>query len=920
MGSQSLVLPSLGQSVPEAIDLAATREDLQPFNEVIKDKEKLEGLFTLYRDRDTGEVLLEITPTQFNRNFLAVMTLEAGVGEWGLFRGMPINDFAFQFRRVNDKVHLVVPNVNFRTTGLDPQQRSVDRSFSDSVLYALPIQSIHSQRQSVLVHLEDLLLEERNLSNVADQFFWVLSKGYQFDDGLSYVDTVKAFPLNVEIQTVYGFSAAGQPDELPPLDTLPDPRGFRLSVRYSFSELPTENGYRPRLADDRIGYFVTAYQDFSNPRNRDLFVRYINRWQLEPQNPQALPSPPKQPIVFWIENTVPEQYRAAIRDGILVWNTAFAQAGFTDAIQVKQMPDDADWDPADVRYNTIRWSNSFQSGLLGIGPSRVNPLTGQILDADVMLDANAVRVIEKTQGFLAENQPALDVSLSNLPLCSQGVRSLYLQWLAVRNGEPLESVRNTLMAGLSVPKQLAEQELCYGTEASRQMAMGGLSLATLQNVLPSGEEMQQFVRQFLISLTAHEVGHTLGLRHNFRGSTMLPLTSLNDSGITQDQGLTGSVMDYLPVNLAPVGSPQGDFFPETLGPYDKWAIEYGYKPFNAAHPRQELRDLEQIAQRIAEPGLSYATDEDAIDPLDPEANFWDLSADGLSYAQLQLDNARVVWERLAQRYPLPGESYSELRERFNTVFYYYLNHAMHLTRYVGGRVFNRDRKGDPGARPPFAVVSLEQQLQSLQLINDYVFADSAFSFAPELVNQLAPSRWMHWGSMPEIFALDYPLYDNILFMQSIVLSELLSTDRLSRLRDAELRSQPGETLTIPRLFDALQSSIWQEVMADAEITTISSLRRGLQRQYLEALIGMTLRNTNALENATSFTQFVVAVQTLGAPEDARVMARYHLQELQSQMKRSLRRHGRDMDIATQAHLQEASDRITKVLEAEIQSN
>lgn len=399
---------------------------------------------------------------------------------------------------------------------------------------------------------------------------------------------------------------------------------------------------------------------------------------------------------------------------------------------------------------------------------------------------------------------------------------------------------------------------------------------------------------------------------------MLSPAELNDPELTQRNGLSGSVMDYLPVNLAAQEQSQGEYFPTIVGPYDRWAIAFGYQPL-PDDPRLARQQLNQLAQRGDAPELAYATDEDAWDVFDPAANVWDLSSDPLAYAQTQMQNARQMLERLEQRYPLPGESFSELRDRFNIVFYHYFSQAPTMTRMIGGRIFNRDRRDDPGARLPFEPVPLAEQRRALALLNDTVFANQ-FQFSPTLLNQLAPHRWMHWGSFPSIYSLEYPLYDRILFWQTLTLSDLLSSDRLSRLRDAELRSPTSETLTLPELFDTLQTSVWSEVVQDDDqLAIISSLRRGLQRQYLNLLINLALRNNRAIEEATNFVDFIVAIQTYNAPEDARVLARYELDRLRDAIRRTLRRHDDDLDTLTLAHLQEASDRIQKALDAPLQS-
>jgi hypothetical protein len=762
--------------------------------------------------------------------------------------------------------------------------------------------------------------EKRDLPGVKALLPTILGTAYSIDEDKSYFKDVKVFPLNVEIASIYGFSSDND-SAVNYLPSVPDSRAFNLRIHYSFSEVPLNDGYRPRLADERVGYFLTAYKDFSDTSGREPFVRYINRWHLQKQIPTAPMSPPVQPIVFWIENTVPLEYRNAMRDGILEWNKAFEKAGFTEAIQVKQMPDNAKWDPADVRYNTIRWSSSFEPEFAGLGPSRTNPLTGEILDADILLDANIVRQIKQGYRSLVEQNRSVSKSFqerngSNTNPCQFGMYSRYLNVL--ENGDSKKGSGEKYQGGITddlptlveryqeqkrspLSQLLSSSDMCFGLESSRQFAMGAMSMSLLENAAPSSTAIDNYVTQYIRFLTAHEVGHTLGLRHNFHGSTMLQPEDLNNISIARSKGLTASVMDYLPINLAPPGTVQGDYYPTIVGPYDDWAIEYGYKVIGGANPNSDLPALQQIASRAGEPQLAYAPDEDIVDNLDPAANSFDLSGNMLKYSQWQMDNARAMWKRLEKRIPVGEEGYNELRVMFDSVFGYYMNQVMNATLYVGGQSFNRIRPGDGNGKLPFVPIELSQQREALATLDKYVFATDAFSFAPDLLNKLAPARWEHWGSPALVFPLDYPIGDRITFLQRFVLRVLLSPVRLARLRDAELKSAPETALKLPEVFDTLQKDIWKEVLQPEKKMQISTFRRSLQREHLAILIGMVLRKTSD-------------------PEDARTLAWYELRQLREDLSKSIRNLDKNADAYTRAHLEETRDRISKVLNAQIQSN
>ncbi len=876
--------------------LVAQQITQQPFDQIIQGSQKSEGLFTIYQNPESGKIYLELKPEQLNQNFLSFATLESGIGEEGIVSGTHLRDLLFQFRSVQNQIQIVVPNINFRTEENDPQSRSINRSFSESVLQTLPILSTHSERKTILIEISNLFNSQTDLPGLMIEYSDFLKNNYSIDSSKSYISQIQTFPENVEIESVFGFSA-GQYGTVSSIPSLPDNRAFNLKVRYSLLAVPINNGYRPRLADERVGYFTTTYKDLSGKTDRSSIVRYINRWNLQKQDPNSQLSPPVKPITFWIENTVPLEYRDAIREGVLFWNKAFEKAGFINAIQVEQMPDDATWNPADVRYNTIRWSTSFKSSFNGYGPSHTNPFTGEILDADIIIESSAIRGLEESAEVFLGSNSAMMFNKDNHHDSTQNTANppcpigLYAD----------EMAKKTASANNNHSSSKITEEFCFRRASNQQLNIGTTALSLLENITPISPKLKDYIQQYLHLLIAHEVGHTLGLRHNFQGSTLLSPDELNNPEITQTKGLVSSVMDYLPVNLAPQGTPQGDYFPTQIGPYDQWAIEYGYTPINATTPQGEWQELQQIAKRATQPELAYATDEDFWGVfLDPATNTRDLSNNMLQYSQWQFDNSIAMWKRLENYTPRDGEGYDKMRAMFDTIFDYYSNQAINLTLYIGGQSFNRTRGGEGYRRLPFEPISVTKQRDALKLLQTYVFTDKIFKFSPNLLNQLAPARWSDWANPDQNSYLDYPITRRISWFQRYILRELFASIRLFRLRDLELKTTANNALTLPELFATVQNGIWAELASNGNLE-ISSIRRSLQREHLEILSDMVLRK-------------------ITVPEDAQTLAWYQLQQLNQQLETTLKRQKDNMNAYTLAHLEQTHDRIQKILEAQVQSN
>jgi hypothetical protein len=575
------------------------------FDEVVKDAKKLEGLFTLYQKDD--KLYMEILPSQFGKMHLFIPTLWTSVGYGGA--GDYLSDKVFALEKLDKKILLVWKNTNFVAKKSPQYRRSLENVVPESIAHAFKIESEpHPERKSFLVLLDDFFF-----SDLADlgAMFSTPQNAYSLDKGRTVWGKIKAFPKNIELDVRYTLNSPKPRPE----PTVPDSRYFTLHVRYSISELPVNNGFKPRLADDRVGYFATRVYDYDKLDLDGTVTRYICRWNLEKKDPKAKLSEPKEPIVYWLENTIPLEFRPALRDGILEWNKAFEKAGFKNAIVVKEMPDDADWDPADIRYNTIRWVASLAgTGGGAFGPSRVNPFTGQVLDADVVVFAPINLILSYQVLASPLSLPFGEQEISRYPW----QRNIWSQDNFMLGWQRDYAVLNMLAGG---------------------------QISDVKDV------PKEFLYQFYKFLACHEVGHTLGLRHNFKGSMSIKLKDLHNKDITAKESIGSSIMEYLPANLAPKGVKQGEYYQTTIGAWDKWVIEYGYTPIDAKNPEGELPALAKIAGRSNEPELAFGTDEDAYDfgqlavSIDPECMVYDLSDDPLAYSEQEVQRTKDLWKQ-----------------------------------------------------------------------------------------------------------------------------------------------------------------------------------------------------------------------------------------------------------------------------------
>jgi len=839
-------------------------KDKKSFDEVIKDFTPVKGgLFTFYRKDDEGKVFLEIQPDQFEKVFLLNPTLDSGTGESFLIAAAMIPEMPVMFHRVGASVQLIQKNVLFRADEKKPVSRAVRKGFSDSLLGASKVEgSPHPERKSVLVDLSPFLLTD--LLGMGPALKASYGTGYGFDRDDSSFGEIKGFPDNSEIEVLSYFKTSDPKTSY----TLPDARSLMVRLRYSLSALK-DTGYRPRLADDRVGHFLTVFQDYTSDVPDEPEVRYIDRWQLEKKDPLSTLSEPKQPIVFWIEKTVPEEYREALKDGVLLWNKAFERIGFKDAIQVKMQPDDADWDASDTRYSTLRWIVA-PGASFAQGPSRVNPFTGQIYDADIRFGSDLVRVTLRE--FAEEVKP--------ISLEPRGDIEAYLAGRRVDPGR-----------------------MCNIVDGAVQQAAFGWNLLAARGVFDkNSNEAKKYLRDFLVSIAAHEVGHTLGLRHNFAASSILKVSQLQDAAFTEAQGMTGSVMDYTPVNLAPQGSKQGQYWQTSLGPYDYWAIEYAYKPLEGDRPEDELPALSEIASRAAsDHTLAYSTDEDvwgfSSRSIDPRANLWDIGDDAVTYYSGRLGIARELLAKMETTFEKPGQPYTKLREVFGRALNEFAIAGMTVAKTVGGAYHNRDHVGDAGARLPFQPVPVEKQREALAFLKEQVFGPKAMQFPPEMLRKLAPERLPDiFGSVWSMTRLDYPIHSVVLLVQSLPLARIYDPLTLQRIADLEAQYRPTENpVTLGEVFTGVREAIWSELKASENI---NSFRRNLQRRHLEILTRLVLASG-------------------AGPEDARTLARADLTDIESGITAALKNPVAKLDRITRAHLEETRDRIAAALNAQM---
>ncbi len=860
----------LGLRIADGEDAdSAEAEDGQSFAEVVAEADTVSGLFTLYHKRDTGEVWMEILPEQLGLDHILSVTRETGMGAHGVIAGLPAGHFVFRLHKRGDKIHFVRRNLMFRVAGAG-DETMVDRSLSDHPLAALKIAGRPEEtRGSWLVKLEDLFLGD--FRHTASWLGRRLDADYRLASEQSWFSMLFSFPRNTEIGVTQTYRTE---EPRRGWGTLADPHTVELELRYSISELP-ESDYVPRLADPRVGYFQTGWRIWGRDSVEDPMIRVANRWHLVKRDPAAELSEPAEPIVFWIENTVPPEYRRTVREGAELWNLAFERAGFRNALVVRQMPCEADWDPADIRYNVIRWISSSEPSFGAMGPSQVNPYTGQILNADILIEADMIRRVGWAWRAGAAPLGHASESLEDLPPESPL--------------PPPAGTQERLPAGVS------------GCCAARMMAqdadLAALHMLSTGSIGPQDRLPWTYVEQYLKALVAHEVGHTLGLRHNFAASRLHTLEELKDSTLTQSIGLVSSVMEYDPVFIALDPAEQGDYYTRTLGPYDLWAVEWGYTPSGAEDPAEEGEFLERIAGRSsADPALRFGTDSDAYDirgwasAVDPQIRPFDLSSEDLAWTRHQLELARRLLHSPPEKLLRQGDDHILYRHAFNRAYGTYWDGLRALTRYMGALHLRREPFGQ--GVPPLEPYSGREQREAFDLLLEGLFDDGVWELPADRLNSLGPGfRWSFDGSQ-RVNRVDLPLRERLAGSRRRILEQVYAPRRLARICETEARGDQADPLRLEEVFDGVREKIWSGPARSLD-------RRDRQRIHAELLIQRLL-------------------ETEGVPEDARVLARADLEiilrllrswERQPGAARIDRQHMLDLAVKVEAALNRERDRL-----------
>ncbi len=761
----------------------------QTIAEFTSDADRIDGLFTLFRDRKTGETSMLVKPGQLDREFIYWMQIANGVVDAGFFKGAYGPSGIIELHRRFNRVEIIEKNTAFYFDPANAISRAASANISNAVLAVEQIAAEDKATGDILIKVDKIfgteaLAQIKPSPNPDADPKTTFTLG-ELNADKTRILNLRSYPANTDIEVEYVYNNPAP--TVPGQAAVTDSRNVSIRVMHSLIEMP-ENDYTPRFDDPRIGYFgkqITNLTSTEAAPYHDL----ITRWNLVKKEPGAAMSEPVEPITWWIENTTPVEWRDLIRDAALEWNKSFEKIGFRNAIVVNVQPDDADWDAGDIRYNVLRWTSSPNPPFGGYGPSFINPRTGQIIGADIMLEYSFMNRNTRTRRTLQDRvAPA---------------------------GSPLNP-------GFGA-------EFCA---LGQGLALNNTFVNAAAEVYGFTDELdQQLTRDTMHYLILHEMGHTLGMHHNMKATQFLSPDEAWDSASAQDGILAASVMDYPAVNFAPTREQQSLFYTIAPGPYDDWFIEYGYSEA-LADPVAEQQRLEGILARSTDPRLVFGNDADDMRTpgagIDPTVNIYDMSNDAITYASRQMDLLQTTLNGLPDKLPAAGKSYQETLEAINATLVIWGRSAAVASRYIGGIYVDRSMVGQAGGSEPFTPVEEARQRQAMQVIARQVFAPNAFQLSPELLRIAAPQRrgFDHYGKTE-----DPKIHDSVLGIQKGVLDQLLNPVVLKRVTDSALY---GNTYTIGEVFSDLNDAVFA---ADAK-TSVNSFRRNLQTEYVTRLAAM----------------------------------------------------------------------------------
>jgi hypothetical protein len=851
----------------------------KPWKKVLKDAESHDGLFKVWTKQE--DVWLELTKDQLDKPYLMISHFSQGAGAYMMFGGLRLDNMMFDFHRQEDHLQIRRLTDRFRASGDEALQNAIDLTFGPSIVANLPIESEKDKGKTILVKVNKYFLSD--VVGLSIFMNYMFRQPVRMDPKKGYFESIKGYPENLEVDTRVTFSPS-QPQRLN-LPSVPDPRYIQLGVHYSIRKLPDEP-MMPRIEDDRVGYFTTSHKDFNRTNEESWFVHYANRWRLEKKDPDAALSEPVKPIVYYIDHTVPEKYVPYLIAGVEWWQKAFEEAGFKNAIIAKPAPtpeEDPEYNAEDARYSTIRWNTSDQRMYIAIGPSQVDPRTGEILNADILFEHALAHSFGSAYRRFAGPKDALMA-------VDPGLKEL---WMTEE-----ELAEDVSWEDIPVLRSLNRHKC----DMMDRMQLEGhfMRIAMLgREMLPAGSELaDDYVGAAVAYVAAHEVGHTLGLRHNFLSSGSTPFEKLNDKNYVEEAGMTGSVMDYAGANVSADRNAQGYYYGVGVGTADLWVIKWGYSEVEGDTPEAQKKRLDEIAAEAWKKEHLYGADEDAYPShaLDPRINIWDLSDDPLAWAseRVTLCNELLKNGELDDRVVADGDNFVPLRSAVQTLYVQKYIASNMAVKYIGGQYTARPHKGQPGGELPLMPVNPAVQQQALDFIIANVLDTETWTLDPDMLNKLQDDRQWSWENNPfqRGRRYDFPMSTWVAAVQNAILSNLMNPMLQSRV--VEVQYKVEKPFKLSQLYSTLTREIWTNNAVPSG--KYAGLERNLQRIYLSRLI------------------YQVTTPNMYLPPDAVELSRLNLRRIRSSANTALQRQG--LDDETNAHLMETVARIDRALNAQ----